>query len=306
MESLTQISFITILLIIFLILLFYIYFKLSIFLRRKTPISIPPSQYIDVDEGRIHYVQQGKGPDIVLLHGIGASVYTWRFLIPLLGKKNRVTAIDLFGFGRSNIDPSLDHGLDSQIERLHQLFIRLGIQKCFLVGSSMGGALALWYTYKFPQKVSKLALLAPAAHPQLVPFFAQYLTYFSKFLLHLVKPWTIAFIMNLVVHKKELITQESVEHYFFPYSNNHKAIEVFINASKVIADKRLLYIYSDLNLPTLILWGAKDKLIPLSQMKNINVKINGSQLEIHQKAGHHVMEDDPDWTAKHLVNFFTS
>src|SRR5689334_15561788 len=75
---------------------------------------IPDSLFIEVDGVKVHYVQAGTGKDLVLLHGIGASVFIWRFLFPLLQDRYRVTAVDLPGFGRSAKSSSRDYGLDSQ------------------------------------------------------------------------------------------------------------------------------------------------------------------------------------------------
>ncbi len=63
------------------------------------------SQFASVENFTIHYLQTGKGPHLVLLHGIGASTFTWRFLIPLFSKKYTVTIIDIPGFGKSSKDP---------------------------------------------------------------------------------------------------------------------------------------------------------------------------------------------------------
>ncbi|MEZ4873623.1 MAG: alpha/beta fold hydrolase [Bdellovibrionales bacterium] len=77
------------------------------------------------------------------MHGLGASVYIWRFIFKPLAKYFRVTALDLPGFGRSS-KPIADYGLDAQSDRLLTALDRLDIKTAHFVGSSMGGALSLW------------------------------------------------------------------------------------------------------------------------------------------------------------------
>ncbi|MEK7355356.1 MAG: alpha/beta fold hydrolase, partial [Bdellovibrionota bacterium] len=89
---------------------------------------IPDSKYVDVEGVKLHYLQAGEGPDVVLLHGIGASVYIWRFLFPILQKRHRVTAIDIAGFGKSAKDPRRDYGLDAQAELLTRALKMIGVE----------------------------------------------------------------------------------------------------------------------------------------------------------------------------------
>src|SRR5262245_10719982 len=76
------------------------------------------SRFCEINGRTIHYIQTGTGPHLVLIHGIAASLYIWRFMIPQLAKHYTVTALDLPGFGFSSKHPDHDYGLDQQVENV--------------------------------------------------------------------------------------------------------------------------------------------------------------------------------------------
>ena len=135
---------------------------------------IPESRFVEVDGAKLHFVQAGEGSDVVLLHGIGASVYIWRFVFPLLQSRHRVTAFDFAGFGKSSKDARRSYGLDAQAKLIAEALTALGIDKADLVGSSMGGAIALWMGKLWPARFANVIGLGPATDSSLVPTIAQH------------------------------------------------------------------------------------------------------------------------------------
>jgi pimeloyl-ACP methyl ester carboxylesterase len=139
-------------------------------LHRRPPTVKPysDSQFLLIKGCRIHYRQSGKGRDIVLLHGIGASVFIWRHIYPMLSQHYRVTAIDFLGFGASDKPIDEDLGLDAQAERTHKLIEQLHLKNPILIGSSMGGTIALWILRNYKRHYAGAMVLAPATNPKLV------------------------------------------------------------------------------------------------------------------------------------------
>ena len=113
------------------------------------------SGYIEVDGGELFYETGGNGDNIVLLHDGMVSHEIWDYQFPLLAKYYRVTRYDRRGYGKSS-DPQSPY---SDIEDLNNLFLKLGIENATLFGMSSGGACAIDFTLKYPEKVKSLVLV---------------------------------------------------------------------------------------------------------------------------------------------------
>jgi pimeloyl-ACP methyl ester carboxylesterase len=113
------------------------------------------SGYINVDGGKLFYEMAGEGKNIVLLHDGIVNREVWDEQFPILVKNYRVIRYDRRTYGKSS-DPDAPY---SDIEDLNQLFIQLKIDKAIIFGMSSGGALAIDFTLKYPEKVSGLVLV---------------------------------------------------------------------------------------------------------------------------------------------------
>ena len=248
----------------------------------------------------------GKGKDVVLIHGLGASVYIWRFVIGILARKYRVTALDLPGFGRSSKN-KVKYDLDAQTKRLLEFLDILKIKNAHLVGSSMGGALALWLGRAAPERVKKIVAMAPATDSSLVKL--------PISLLHSQRKAGARFfetdfvknkILSRVLYNKNLFTDENKKFYFEPYSGNPNAIYSFIEALRLIKDKRLPGSLRNLDKDVLLYYGKFDNMVPLKNMESLDKLLPSSQLFIDDRAGHHPMEDSPETVSKEVLAFLKS
>ncbi|HET8943636.1 MAG TPA: alpha/beta hydrolase [Dehalococcoidia bacterium] len=115
---------------------------------------------IKVNGETIHYVDEGKGPAIVLIHGLGGHTYSYRTLIPDLARDHRVVALDLLGFGYSERVRDADYSHAAQARRVVGLMDALGIETASLVGHSMGGEIAMRVAAAHPERVDRLVLAA--------------------------------------------------------------------------------------------------------------------------------------------------
>jgi len=107
---------------------------------------------------KIYYETHGKGPAIVLLHGFLENSSVWKEIIPTLSKKNKVISIDLLGHGKSDCLGYV-HPMELFSETIEAVLKHLKIRKCFLIGHSLGGYVALAFADKNSQKVKGLCLL---------------------------------------------------------------------------------------------------------------------------------------------------
>jgi pimeloyl-ACP methyl ester carboxylesterase len=267
---------------------------------------LPESRFLKLPDGEIHYVQAGSGPDVVLLHGIGASVFVWRYLFPLLQARHRVTALDLPGFGQSAKPSGIEYGLDAQCSRVNDALAALGIQDALLVGSSMGGAIALWLGKTKPERIKKIAVLSPATDSSSVPSYARYVAEASSFLRFAVNRRTMRILIGAVVSRKELITDEVTNAYLAPFLDRGEAVAAFWSATALLADRRLPSELTGISQDTLILHGARDRMVSRKSIDRLLTLLPQAKFHSHPEAGHHVMEDEPVWVAKQLELFFTT
>ena len=149
--------------ILFFFLLFWFY---SWFSLRSIQAQFPAlGEYMEVAGVRVHYVSEGVGPPIVLLHGANSTHREFTSSIgPLLGRAHRVIAIDRPGYGESTRGAANAHPT-KQVEIIHNLLDKLGIQSSVIVGHSLGGAVALAYALEFPEKTAGLVLIGGVAYP---------------------------------------------------------------------------------------------------------------------------------------------
>jgi pimeloyl-ACP methyl ester carboxylesterase len=116
---------------------------------------------VQVGAHRVRVLEAGKGSAVVLLHGIGRSLEDWSENIEALARHHRVIAPDLLGFGLSD-KPKLNYTVPLERDFLRDMFQVLKIERASLIGSSMGGAIAVAFALEYPQLTQKLVLVAPA------------------------------------------------------------------------------------------------------------------------------------------------
>lgn len=256
--------------------------------------------------GKVHYIDEGSGPCLILLHGIGASIYTWRYLIPLLSKKYRVIALDLPGFGLSDKRTDLKYDLDAQTERVIEVTRRLKIKTFSIIGSSMGGLIGLWLALRFPQNVGKVLGLSPALSPALFPFNPAPLQVLSNWSARNLNEAWIRRILSRVIVSYADVETEDLQAYLRPYQQQPDAVRVFLMALATVRDPRIPHHLSDLQKPVLLLHGELDKIIPLKVSTQALSELPTARLEVLKNAGHHLHEDNPEWVFERADEFFRS
>ena len=105
----------------------------------------------------IRYYDTGSGPPLVRVHGLGGDADQWAFCLPGLGRSNRVVALDLLGFGRSD-KPGIDYRIAGFVEVLDRFLSALDIPRASLLGHSLGGWIVASFALQYPDRVNKLIL----------------------------------------------------------------------------------------------------------------------------------------------------
>lgn len=256
---------------------------------------------------RIHYQEKGAGRPLVLIHGYTSSTYSWKDVFEPLAKSFHVIAVDLKGFGFSG-KPDGDYTRRAQALLLAHLLEHLKIEQAWLCGNSMGGEVALNVALANPQLVSGLILIDSAGVEVpgsgslapgylLIPGLGRILIALSLTSDRLVREG-----LEKSFYDDANVTTERVANYYRPLQTRGGQLA----ALRARTQWGVFPVESNLgriNVPTLILWGAQDALIPLAAGITMNKLIKTSKLVIFDHCGHLPQEEIPTRTIDEITKF---
>jgi len=268
--------------------------------------AAPPSTFVGIAGIRLHLRDTGPqdAPAIVMLHGFGASLHTWDDWAALLESDDRIIRIDLPGFGLTGPDPSGDYTDARSIAVLLALLDRLGVQRATFIGNSMGGRIAWAFAAAHPDRVAKLVLVSPDgfAGPgveygklQEVPALMQVL------------PYTLPRSMlraNLAIAYADQgrLTDATVQRtYDMMVAPGVRSAIVARMRQMVLPDP--VPLLRRLTMPTLLLWGDKDGMIPVSNAQDYLAALPNASLVVLPGIGHVPQEEAPLETITPLRGF---
>ena len=127
--------------------------------------SLPDSKFVNLRGARVHYLDRGRGPVLVLLHGVSASLRAWDDWANILEQNHRVIRLDLPGHGLTGPLPEFGYGVDDYAKFLDEFTARLGLKKMSVAGNSLGGGVAWRFALLRPRKVEKLILIGSIGYP---------------------------------------------------------------------------------------------------------------------------------------------
>uniref|UniRef100_A4XQ24 Alpha/beta hydrolase fold protein n=1 Tax=Ectopseudomonas mendocina (strain ymp) TaxID=399739 RepID=A4XQ24_ECTM1 len=270
----------------------------------------PPSQFVELDGLSVHLRDQGRRDDpepIVLLHGTSASLHTWEGWVTELAKQRRVISLDLPGFGLTGPFPDGDYRLERYTGFLLTLLDRLQVPRAVLVGNSFGGQLAWRFALAHPERSARLVLVDAAGYPrnaESVPigFRLAGVPALAPVMSHLLPRAMIESSLRNVYGDPDKVDDELVERYYqltLREGNRQALRQRFAQAPSGELHERI----GELQLPTLIIWGGRDRLIPPDNAERFAADIAGSQLVLFDDLGHVPQEEDPQRTVAVLLAF---
>lgn len=269
------------------------------------------SHFASVDQIRLHYQEKGAGPALVLIHGYGASTQDWSAVFEPLAERFRVLAVDLKGFGFSD-KPAGDYTIPAQAALVMKWLEQLGVQRAALCGNSMGGAVALFCALNEPSRVERLILVDSVASNQAAlesglvpPLLLKPVIGPILGALALTTPELVQAGLQRSIYDKSLATPERLESYYRPLRTRHgqrAALAVARQWDLSTLERNLHRV----QLPTLIIWGANDELIPLSHGRWIHQQISGSQLVVFPQCGHVPQIEKPREFVQAVTQFMLS
>lgn len=266
------------------------------------------SAFIDVAGMRVHYRDEGDGDEpLILLHGTGASLHTWDGWVDVLGYDFRVIRLDLPGFGLTGPAPGDDYTIQAYVDYLDRFAMALGLERFHLAGNSLGGEIAWNYAGRHPERVDRLVLIDAAGFPgrergnPSMVFRLARIPIINKAMLGLTPRSLVEKSLAEVYGDPSKITPDLVDRYF-ELSRRPGNRRAFIERA-LDSEHDQNASLSDINQPTLIIWGAEDRWIPLSDGHGFAAGIANSRLIVYPGIGHLPMEELPGPSARAAMSF---
>ncbi len=273
-------------------------------------------QYIVLHGARMAYRQAGSGPVLVLLHGIAGSSDTWLPAMRLLAERFTVVAPDFLGHGASD-RPSGDYSLGGHASTVRDLLHIIGVERATIVGQSFGGGVALQFAYQYPELCERLVLVDAGGLGREVSWMLRLLSLPGvDFLMPVLFPplageWGDSVLRFLGSHGfRQPRVSEMWRSYRSLTESDHR--QAFLRTMRSVIDvggqsvSALGRLYLAGGLPTLIVWGADDRIIPVSHAFQAQAAMPHSRLVVFEGVGHFPHAEVPDRFVEVLVDFVDS
>lgn len=260
----------------------------------------------------IAYEERGSGPALVLIHGMGASRYFWRKVIPALAREHRVIALDLKGYGRSSKPEDGRYSILDQARLVRAALAERGVTSATVIGHSLGGAVALALAIEEigkPQRlVERLVLMAAPAYPQSLPPPIALLTYrgVAETVMNLAPSQIIA---RVKLYGASLdtsyISEADIAAYAEPISSPGGRAALIATARALEPSRygTLMARYRRVEVPTLLVWCRADAIVPLDTGQRLARTLPNARLEIIEGCNHMPPEEKPAETLVRLKAF---
>jgi pimeloyl-ACP methyl ester carboxylesterase len=279
---------------------------------RKVEAALPPAgRFVEVPGARLHVVERGSGPVLLLVHGLAGQLSHFTFgMVDALATQYRVVAVDRPGSGYSVRSPGASAALGAQADVLRALIDTLQLGRPLVVGHSLGGAVALALAQRHPEQVAGLALLAPLTHPvQELPAVFDGLRIARPWVRTLVA-WTLAVPLGIAKRDQTLAVlfdPEPVPKHFATRGGGLLTLRPshFIAACADLAAipedlPGMAQRYGALQLPVSILYGRGDGILsPRDQGEALAAQLAGARLTLVE-GGHMLPLTQPESCAQFI------
>jgi epoxide hydrolase 4 len=267
---------------------------------------------------RMHYVTQGEGPLVVLLHGFPEFWYSWRYQIPVLAEYGyRVVAPDLRGYNESD-KPRKGYDMGTLLLDIVGLIQGLGYEKAIIVGHDWGGALAWSFAIRYPAMMERLIVLN-MAHPGAMMREFRTLKQLSKswYIFAFQLPWLPEYLLlrNHASAIGRLIREAALQKEAFPDEEITKyqramsqpgAMTAAINYYRQVF-RRLPTSYTggsyEVNVPTLLIWGEHDIALGIELTTGLERWVKRLEIRLIPDSGHWVQQEQPLKVNQYILDF---
>ncbi len=253
----------------------------------------------------VHYVHAGSGPPLVFLHGVLGSHRIWRHLAEVMAHTHTVVAPDLFGHGNSTARPAADYSLGGHAGVVRDLLDLLGIDQAVMVGHSLGGGIALEFTYLFPQRVTGLVLVASGGLGAEVNFLLRAPTLPGA-------GWVLPVLAsgfarrqgNALARGLRMVgvkgsTDVAEAWHGFEQLADGESRRAFLSTIRSVVGPEGQRVSATellplITVPVLLVWGERDRMIPVAHARAAVERFPAARLEVFEQAGHFPHLDQPE------------
>ncbi|HWR72745.1 MAG TPA: alpha/beta hydrolase [Nitrospirota bacterium] len=273
--------------------------------KLKAKYTNAQSKFITIDGLPVHYRDEGKGFPLVLLHGAPSSLHSFDGLTAELSRHYRVIRLDLPGYGLTGPTASGDYSLAWYVRFLDSFLTALHVDTCYLAGHSFGGRLAAEFAYTNKNRARKLVLIASSGYPIKNDGVLAVKMARNPLLRPIVRNVTPRFFiaMNLkeAFGASAAIPDETIDRYYdlLLRSGNRDTFIAMCNQEPEDITSHI----ASLNMPTLILWGSADSIVPPRHAEFFHKDIPGSRVIVYDGAGHMPQEEVPGRVAADMRAF---
>lgn len=263
------------------------------------------------------YLDSGSGPAVLFVHGLLGSHRNWAHLIDRLDDTHRVIVPDLFGHGAS-AKPVGDYSLGAHAGTLRDLLDRLGVERVTLVGHSLGGGISLEFCYLFPERVERLVLVGSGGLGREVsPLLRSATLPGAEWVLPVIAS---GWLLNRVHSVGRALSKAgwrpgsdlTAIWQGFTSLGDADSRRAFLATTRAVVDpggqsvSARDFLPDVIGMPTLVVWGTRDRMIPAWHATTAHSAIPGCRVELFEGAGHFPHLDEPDRFADVLREFVSA
>jgi pimeloyl-ACP methyl ester carboxylesterase len=262
----------------------------------------------------LHLESVGEGePELVLVHGFGASSHSWRKWVPRLKTRHRLHLVDLMGFGKAVAPAGGDYSPRAQAARLVEVLRRIRGSPLVLVGHSLGAAVTVLAALRIRDEggaipLKGLILIGGAVYPQKLPPYlsmARIRPLGDLLLLPTPPRWAMKRGLQGIVHDPATVDLEQVEGYREPLRRFRRRRAVLRAARQLdLADgERLAARLREVAHPVLLIWGREDPVVPVEMGERLSRGLSRARLEVLDGVGHLPPEEAPEASVVPVLEF---
>lgn len=286
------------------------------FTRSGSTPSAHRVRHVTVHGHRRAYVRAGSGPAVLLLHGLGCDHTTWSPIIDSLARDHTVIAPDLLGHGASD-KPRADYSVGGYANGMRDLLAILEIERVSVVGHSLGGGVAMQFAYQYPELVERLILVGPGGFgPEVTPLVRLIA---APGFTQAMSVLTLPVVRHAGVVGMELLGKLPGRHTrdlpqmaeIFDSLHDPAARSALAHVVRAVVDWRGQVItvadraYLAATIPTCVIWGAEDAVIPASHAQAAGRVLPQARIEVIGNSGHFPHQDHPDRFAAIVRDFLS-
>jgi len=242
-----------------------------------------------INNFRVNYKIGGEGEDFLILHGWGSSAERWQKIGESLVKNGyKVVIVDLPGFGETD-KPLEAWSLDDYCNFIDNFTKALKLERFYLLGHSFGGSLAIKYSLRFPEKIKKMFLVASAG--------IRRKTFKKSFFRKIAKVFKKLSFLPFYSLIRRAFYKVAIRKSDYPYTEG-----VMKKTFLKVINEDLSGVVSKISVPTIIIWGDKDELVPLADAYFLNQEIKNSKLEIISEGTHNLAREKPEELIQKIID----